>query len=57
MSADPVSADPELAGLVQVGLKEGSKVHRRRPTIRNSVFGMQCSLTRTVMVNLAVTSL
>ena len=57
VGADPELADPELADPEQVALEEGSKVLRRRPTIRNSLFGMQCSLTRTVMVNLAVTSL
>ena len=65
-----VGADPELVarelvtGELVTGelvarevLEEGSKVHRRWPMIRSNLFGMQCSLTRTAMVNLAVTSL
>ena len=55
-----VGADPELVARELVArevLEEGSKVHRRWPMIRSNLFGMQCSLTRTAMVNLAVTSL
>ena len=50
-----VGADPEL--VAREVLEEGSKVHRRWPMIRSNLFGMQCSLTRTAMVNLAVTNL